>query len=53
MSSNKFYGNEVEVTFLSNYPDVTPEGKEAIIIRTPFSYDDCKFKTREKYLECS
>jgi phytoene dehydrogenase-like protein len=46
---NRFFENEVEVTFLSDYGKFCPEDKAAVMIRSPLDYDECKFDTEEKY----
>lgn len=51
MDNNKFYGTEVEVSFISDYDELAPEGSMAVMLRAPFSYDDCKLDNKEKYYE--
>jgi len=50
-SSNRFYSSEVEVTILLDYASVAPAERGALIIRAPFSYDDCKFSTEDRFKE--
>lgn len=51
MDKNRFYGGEVEVSFISGYDELAPEGSTAVMLRAPFRYDDCKFDSKEKYYE--
>ncbi len=49
MNDNRFYGTEVEVSFISDHDELAPQGSAAIMLRAPSRYDDCKFDTKEKY----
>ncbi|MFP3909220.1 MAG: phytoene desaturase family protein [Archaeoglobaceae archaeon] len=51
LKTNRFYESEVEVSFISNYDNLAPEGRMAIMLRAPFAYDNCKFETKEKYYQ--
>lgn len=51
MDKNRFYGGELEVSFISDYDELAPEGSTAVMLRAPFRYDDCKFDSKEKYYE--
>ncbi len=49
MDNNRFYRTEVEVSFISDYDVLAPEGSMAVMLRAPFRYDDCEFDSKEKY----
>lgn len=51
IKTNRFYESEVEVSFISHYDKLAPEGSTAIMLRAPFNYDDCKFDSKEKYYQ--